>query len=333
MESATYRHLANRKPGPQREIMLGLARAEDRHEQYWMDLLGDHAYPPPRPSFGARLTAWLAGAFGSVFVLALAQRSEHRTAYDRDADAPERLAADEHIHGEVVRSLAAESRAQLAGSFRAAIFGANDGLVSNLALILGVAATGMPPNLVIATGAAGLLAGALSMGAGEWISVSSQRELLEAAKPDPNAHQSIAALDVDANELALLFQARGESAEDALAHAEQLFADTETLVLAAPTVEAEGPDPIGTPWQAAGSSFIFFAIGAFLPLIPFLLGLSGLPGILTSAAVVGVTLLITGGLVGLLSGRPAWMGGLRQLMIGYGAAAITFMLGSLFEIG
>lgn len=330
MESATYQHLANRQPGTQREIMLELARAENRHEQYWMDLLGDHAFPPPRPSFGARVTSWLAASFGSVFVLALAQRSEQRHAYDHDVDAPDQMAADEHIHGEVVRSLAAESRAQMAGSFRAAIFGANDGLVSNLALILGVAASGMDPHLVIITGLSGLLAGALSMAAGEWISVSSQRELLEASRPDPEAHRSIPALDVDANELALLFRARGETSEEAAGHAREILSEgVGTVALLAPKVEAE-TEAIGTPWQAAISSFLFFGIGATVPLIPFLCGMVGLSAILASAGVVGLVLLVTGGLVGLLSGRPAWWGGLRQLLIGYGAAGITYLIGSLF---
>lgn len=342
VEAATYERLAKKRQGTQREIVQELARAEHRHEQHWMRLLGEHAYPPPKPSLRARMLPALAGMFGSVFVLALAQRSEQRTAYDSDADATPHMAADEHIHGEVVRSLGAESRTHMAGSFRAAVFGANDGLMSNLALILGVAAAGMESHLVMTTGIAGLLAGSLSMGAGEWVSVSSQRELLDASVPDPEAHRSVPNLDVNANELELIFRARGEDPDHAKAHAADVFAvvgkpaDTESgplplrVALGEGTVSAGADDSLGTPWQAGISSFCFFAIGALIPLLPFIFGVVGIPAIIISVTIVGATLLGTGGIVGILSGRPAWRGALRQLIVGYGAAAVTYGLGTLF---
>lgn len=342
MEARTYRNLASRRTGVEREIMLELARAEGRHEDYWRNLLGENAFPPPRPKFSSRLISWLAAVFGSVFVLALAQRSEQRTAYDTDNDAPGAMAADEHVHGEVVRSLAAQSRAQMAGSFRAAVFGANDGLISNVALILGVAGAGMGPSGVLTTGIAGLLAGALSMGAGEWISVSSQKELLEASAPDPQAHSHLPDLDMNENELSLVFRARGESPEEAADHSAQIFAS-----MSQPALTSSGAislraaldngsigtiDALGTPWQAGISSSLFFALGACVPLLPFLFGMSGAAATLTSLGVVGLVLLITGGFVGLLSGRPAWFAGLRQLLIGFAAAGVTFGLGSLFGV-
>ncbi len=110
------------------------------------------------------------------------------------------MAADERVHEEVVRALAARGRSRLSGAFRAAVFGANDGLVSNLALVLGVSATGVSTHTLLATGMAGLLAGALSMGAGEYVSVRSQRELLEASTPNPHTGGVLPQLDVDANE-------------------------------------------------------------------------------------------------------------------------------------
>ena len=118
-----------------------------------------------------------------MFVLALAQRAEARSTYEADVDATPTMAADERIHEEVVRALATRGRNRLSGSFRAAVFGANDGLVSNLALVLGVSASGVSTQTVLVTGLAGLLAGALSMGAGEYVSVRSQRELLDASSP------------------------------------------------------------------------------------------------------------------------------------------------------
>ena len=347
IEAATYRNLAKRETGQQREILLGLAEAEHRHEEHWLGLLGEHAYPPPRPRPSVRLLATLAGRFGSIFTLALAQRSEQRTSYDQDIDATSQMAADEHIHGEIVRSLAAAQREKIAGNFRAAVFGINDGLISNLALILGVAGAGMHAGWILATGVSGLLAGSLSMAAGEWVSVSGQRELLAASAPDPVAERSVTNLDVNANELALLFRARGESEEDARRHAAAIFEslepviDTDSKLMAlhlriadsggkAKTSATEAAtEAVGKPLPVALSSFLAFALGAFIPLLPFLFGMSGLAAIITAAAIVGVTLVVTGGLVGVLSGNPPWKGALRQLFIGAGAAAVTYLLGSL----
>ena len=342
IEAQTYRNLAKREQGESQQIMLGLAEAEGRHERHWESLLGDHAEPPPKPKLGSRLLATLAGRFGSVFALALVQRSEQRNAYERESDATDRMAADEQVHGEVVRSLAAASRARMAGNFRAVIFGAADGLISNLALILGVAGAGMGTQWVT-TGVAGLLAGSLSMAAGEWISVSSARELLEASAPAPLPPGSLAQLDVNENELSLLFQARGESQADADTHARSLFQAVPTAIQGTPKaglpqtvgLGLEGSDgvsvgdEIGNPFQVALSSFLSFGIGAFIPLLPYLFGLQGLLAVAVSAAVVGVVLLFTGGTVGLLSGRVAWVSALRQLGIGYAAATVTFGLGSL----
>ncbi|QPK82139.1 VIT1/CCC1 transporter family protein [Schaalia sp. ZJ405] len=345
MEARTYRSLAERRTGEERQVLLALAEAEGRHEEYWLALLGDRALPVPRPPLRAKFASWLAQMFGTIFILAMAQRAEQRTTYDIDEDAPAQMAADEHIHGEVIRGLTARSREALAGTFRAAVFGANDGLVSNLALVLGVAATGMSPQLVLATGVAGLLAGALSMAAGEWVSVRSQRELLDASIPDPEAHQAVPALDVNANELALVFRARGESAQEAQEHASQIFAqissrsgaNTDSGVIALRSALGEGNgvntgagDEIGTPWRAAASSFIFFAIGALFPLIPYICGLSGTTAVVVAAVIVGCALLGTGGVVGVLSGQAPTPRAFRQLAIGYGAAAVTYALGLLF---
>ncbi len=343
IEAQTYRNLAKREQGETQQIMLGLAEAEGRHERHWATLLGDHANPPPTPKFTSRLLATLAGRFGSVFALALVQRSEQRNAYETESDATGRMAADERVHGEVVRSLAAASRARMAGNFRAVIFGANDGLISNLALILGVAGAGMGTQWVVTTGVAGLLAGSLSMAAGEWISVSSARELLEASAPAPLPPRSLEELDVNENELSLLFQARGESQAEADARARSLFQAVPAPIQGTPKaglpqtvgLGLEGSDggtvgdEIGNPFQVALSSFLSFGLGALVPLLPYLFGLQGLVAVAASAGIVGLVLLFTGGIVGLLSGRVAWVSALRQLAIGYAAATVTFGLGSL----
>ncbi|NQX35903.1 VIT1/CCC1 transporter family protein [Herbiconiux sp. VKM Ac-2851] len=348
-EARVYRELAQRKTGSEREILDALADAEGRHEEHWLELLGDDVGKPRRADFRTRLLAVFARRFGSVFVLALMQRAEARSPYETDDDATAAMAADERIHGEVVRSLAARGRSRLSGTFRAAVFGANDGLVSNLALVLGIGATGVSSTVVLATGVAGLLAGALSMGAGEFVSVRSQRELLAASTPDPDAHTAVPKLDVDANELALVYRARGMSSADAAAKAADVFGGLSTTTSAiriqragdagvtAPTVTPDSIDSdgdeheeIGTAWQAAISSFCFFASGAVIPVLPYLFGLSGIVAVVIASVLVGLALLGTGAVVGLLSGGPPLRRALRQLAIGFGAAAVTYVLGLAF---
>ena len=341
MEARTYRDLSERRTGEERAVLLQLEEAERRHEEYWLARLGENALPAPKPPLRTRAASLLAHLFGTIFILAMAQRAEQRSSRDVDDDVPAHMQADEHIHAEVIRSLAAKSRETLAGTFRAAVFGANDGLVSNLALVLGVAASGMEPHAVLLTGVSGLLAGALSMGAGEWVSVHSQRELLDASIPDPDAHQAVTDLDVNANELALVFRARGESEEEAEAHAAQVFAKLakpatgESGAIAVRAAlsgqESDGAgEQVGTPMNAALSSFCFFATGAFFPLVPYILGLTGLTAIIVAAAIVGIALLFTGGVVGILSGQPPMPRALRQLLVGFGAAGVTYLLGLLF---
>lgn len=329
-EAAVYQALADRKHGAERQILQALADAEGRHESHWLDLLGSAAEPPPRTSLRTRVMVFLAAHFGTVFVLALMQRAEGRTPYADDADATEQMAADERIHGEVLRGLAARGRMQLSGSFRAAVFGANDGLVSNLALVLGIGATGVSNQTVLFTGVAGLLAGALSMGAGEYVSVRSQRELLQSTRPDPEAQSALPHLDLDGNELALVFRARGMEPDEAEARAQTVLL---TQQLEADSPESAGVDPheaVGNAWGAAISSFCFFASGALIPVLPYVFGASGLTAIVIAAGMVGLALLGTGAVVGVLSGASPGKRALRQLGIGYGAAAATYLLGLAF---
>jgi VIT1/CCC1 family predicted Fe2+/Mn2+ transporter len=340
-EAAVYRDLAGRRTGEEREILLALADAEGRHEAHWRELLGDQVGAPRRGAFRTRFLGLLARRFGSVFVLALAQRAEARSPYDLDDDATDAMAADERIHEEVVRGLAARGRQRLSGTFRAAVFGINDGLVSNLALVLGIGATGVPAATILFTGIAGLLAGALSMGAGEYVSVRSQRELLEASSPNPGAHSVLQHLDLAANELSLVYRARGMSPEDADARATEALRTLALVTGSLKVVEDRDGEPagesvdeheaVGTGMSAAISSFCFFASGALLPVLPYLFGLTGIPAIIVAAVLVGVALLATGAVVGLLSGAPPLRRALRQLLIGFGAAAVTYLLGLLFN--
>lgn len=342
-EAAVYRDLAGRRTGEEREILLALARAEKRHESHWLDLLGPDVGAPVRGDLRTRALGFLARRFGGVFVLALAQRAEARSSYAHDADATVTMAADEQIHEEVVRALATRGRNRLSGTFRAAVFGANDGLVSNLALVLGIGASGVATSTVLLSGLAGLLAGALSMGAGEFVSVRSQRELLEASSPSPDAAAALPHLDVAANELALVYRARGMTEEDATAHADAVLARLTVTpgehgspllqpqaAGAEPDADADDLETHGTAWGAALSSFCFFASGAVVPVLPYLFGLDGLAAVVVSTTLVGLALLVTGAVVGLLSGTSPLTRALRQIAIGLGAAGVTYVLGLVF---
>jgi VIT1/CCC1 family predicted Fe2+/Mn2+ transporter len=335
-EARVYRELAGRRAGEERDILLALAEAEGRHEAHWLDLLGGEPARLPHPDLRTVLLGSMAKRFGSIFVLALAQSAEARSPYDDEPFATAAMAADEKIHHEVVRGLAARGRRRLSGTFRAAVFGANDGLVSNLALVMGVGATGVSAHFVLFSGVAGLLAGALSMGAGEFVSVRSQRELLAATGPSHYADHALPDLDLDANELALVYRTRGMAPEDALARARRVVSTAQaadrTQPYRLPVEQAQDHEVVGGAWGAALSSFLFFASGAVIPVLPWIFGLSGLAAVAVALALVGVALLATGAAVGVLSGASPLRRGLRQLSIGYGAALVTYLLGLLFGV-
>jgi VIT1/CCC1 family predicted Fe2+/Mn2+ transporter len=335
-EAAVYRQLAQRRDGEEREILLALAEAEGRHEAHWLKLLGEHAGMPKAASIRSQMLGFLARNFGSVFVLALAQRAEGRSPYAKDPAATRAMAADEQIHEEVVRGLATRGRNRLSGTFRAAVFGANDGLVSNLSLVMGMAATGVPATVVLFSGIAGLLAGALSMGAGEYVSVRSQLELLKATRPTQATLTAAPALDIEHNELVLVYLARGmsrESAEHRAAERMGLYScDCDPSLSLHPEVEetVNEHEAVGSAWGAAISSFCFFASGAIVPILPFIFGMTGFAALAVAGTLVGIALLSTGAVVGLLSGTSPLTRGLRQLAIGLGAAAATYGLGLVF---
>lgn len=369
-EAAVYKTLAARQKNPEdREILSKIAEAESRHQRYWRDKLGDQLGSPRKADFNTRLLGFLAKVFGSVFTLALMQSAESRSPYLADEDASDQLAMDEKVHAEVVRGLATRSRERMSGTFRAAVFGVNDGLVSNLALVLGVLGSGVGSTVVLITGVSGLLAGALSMAAGEFISVKSQNELLGASTPQTSSSAMAANVDVEANELALVFRARGMSEAEAQYKADQLFArishsaesyaesfgggghslensspenpGLENSSAENPSTEVRGGEATedeefaeahtpGGAWEAAISSFCFFAGGALLPILPFIFGASTTLGAVIAVVLVSLALLITGAVTGILSGKPPAWRGLRQLLIGLGAAGITYLLGLAF---
>ena len=334
-EARIYRYLAQRAEGKDREILMQVAEAEKRHQQHWRDMLGEHVGKPVRPSLSSAFLQFMAKHFGSVFILAMAQMAESRSPYAEDPDATEEMAADEAIHEEIIRALATSGREKLSGNFRAAVFGANDGLVSNLALTIGITASGASSSMVLLSGIAGLLAGALSMAAGEFVSVRSQRELLDASQPTQVTLRVAGDLDIDANELELIYRARGMDEEAAHHRALERFGylDCDCDPSLSHRADEEGEEEnvaLGTDIGAAAASFSFFASGALVPILPYIFGLSGVWAMLLSLLFVTMALGFTGGIVGLLSGSSPMRRGLRQILIGLGAAGITYLLGLAF---
>jgi len=217
------------------------------------------------------------------------------------------------------------------GNLRAAVFGINDGLVSNASLILGVAGASADPRVVVLTGVAGMAAGAFAMAAGEYVSVQSQRELYE--------HQIALERDelkqypeAEAQELALIYVAKGLPKKEAGRLAQRLVADPEhALDTLAREELGLDPDELGSPWGAAGGSFVAFAIGAVIPVIPFVFG-GGTAVLLVSLGLSLVALFVVGAAVSLLTGRGLIFSGFRQLGIGLAAALVTFAIGSLIGV-
>lgn len=267
-----------------------------------------------------------------VPVLIAFEAEQARAAANLAVDTHPKIAEGLAMRAEVLHGLAATSRERHSGNFRAAVFGANDGLVSNLALVVGMSATGVSATVVLAAGLAGLLAGALSMAAGEYISVRSARELLHASRLDRAAVQRLATRGAADEQLALIYRARGMSEVGARRQVETLGDATEPAPVSSSGDDdgAETDQAIGQAWGAAISSFFFFASGALIPILPYLFGLGAGAAMMLAIVLVGIALLATGAAVGLLSGASAARRALRQLAIGYGAATVTYLLGLAF---
>lgn len=234
-----------------------------------------------------------------------------------------------HLMPTSVAQVGERHRGVSGGNLRAAVFGVNDGLVSNAALVMGIAGAGAEPRYVLITGVAGLLAGALSMASGEYVSVRSQREMYEyqiaLEKEELEEYP-----DEEAEELALIYAARGLEMEAARALARSLLADPQqALDVLAREELGLNPDELGSPFGAAGASFFAFAAGAILPLVPFLAGQSGDTGLFWTMGITLVALLGVGASISLFTGRSAIHSALRMVVIGGGAGALSWVVGSL----
>jgi len=218
------------------------------------------------------------------------------------------------------------------GALRAGIFGINDGLVSNLSLIMGVAGAGTSRSVILLTGVAGLLAGAFSMSAGEYVSMRTQRETLERLI-HLEAHEIALDPEGEREELTAIYVDRGIAPDLADQVAEALMRDPETALRTHAREELGlDPDELGSPWGAAASSFFTFTVGAFVPLVAFLFT-QGTTALVIASALSGITLLAVGGAMSVFTGRSPVISALRMLLIGAGAATVTYLVGTLLHVG
>jgi vacuolar iron transporter family protein len=349
--AALYEGLAALERDPARaQSFRDIALAERRHGDVWVRRLekAGVALPPDRPS--SRALLWLARRLGTSAVLPMVMDAETKDAdkylsMGGDSEA-EAIAAEETAHHAVLQGMgrgeSTEARALIAqrerwhrsgraGSIRAAIFGMNDGLLSNLSLVLGVAGAGVGGEGILVTGLAGILAGASSMAVGEYTSVASQRDLLT-RQVELERREVLEAPEEEAAELALIFKQKGLSTEQASRTAAEILKNPDQ---AADTLVREelglDPDDLGSPGGAAISSFLTFAIGATLPVLPFLVVKGGTAAVV-SAGIAFAVLAAVGGLVGFLAGTSPLRSAARMVALGALAAGITYGVGRLLGV-
>ena len=355
--AALYETLSRVEKDPQRRTLFTqLASAERVHANIWANKLHANGVRvrPHHYSIKTHLMRGLIHTLGPKFVLPSLAAAEYadRDKYANQPDAAQ-LSKDEQHHAAVMQQIVADVRrnratqskgAQIAAAeswhrnatsgndLRAAVLGANDGLVSNFCLIMGVAGAGTSNQAILLTGLAGLIAGACSMALGEWLSVTNARELARtqiAKEADEIEHTP----EAEEHELALIFQSKGVDADEAKRVAEQVMRDKQKA-LDTLTREELGLDPAelgGNPWTAAGVSFCLFSLGAIFPAMPFLWA-RGTPAIAQCVALSALGLAAVGVFTSLFNGRGAAFSAFRQIVIGLIAAAFTFGVGRLLGV-
>ena len=329
------------------EVFGELAATEERHAEHWRQVLraaGREPAPFRRP-WRSRLLGRLARVVGVDRVLPALIRAEgaDRDRYRETPHAAEGMADEEAAHGRTLASGSTDSvgaglamadarhRTTVGGSLRAAVFGVNDGLVSNFALIMGMTGGSGQADVVLLAGIAGLVAGAGSMAAGEWISVRSQRELYE-HELEVERWELQAFPEDEQHELELIYRAKGLGDDEAKRIAAAIMADP-AVALDTLAREELGIDPgeLGSPLKAASSSFLAFALGALVPLAPFLFT-AGSGAVVTSALLSGFALAGVGAAISVFTGRSAARSALRMVTIGGSAALVTYLIGTLIGV-
>lgn len=352
--AAMYRALADIEEEPALvELYERLAATEERHGGLWKEKLVEAGEDPGEVAVSrrARMLIWLSAKMGTGVLVSTIARDERSGQFMYD-DQPETegtsLRADERSHARIMATLAEDNPTSMTGpvlarlegrhsavggnALRAAVLGANDGLVSNLALVMGIAGATNDRTAVLLAGLAGLLAGAISMALGEWISVQSSRELNK--RQIATERSEIEEFpEEEAEELTLIYMAKGIPADQAAELAASVMADTERALdtMAREELGIDPDDLGGSAWEAAITSFFLFSMGAILPVLPFFFT-SGATAIAISMLLSGIGLFALGAAISLMTGRNVWFSGFRQMSFGLVAAVITFGIGSLLGV-
>jgi vacuolar iron transporter family protein len=353
--AAIYRAMAELEPLPEiKSVYSKMAAVEERHARFWQEQrekAGELQTSAMKVTWRPRLLIALARRFGPHMILPslVGAESNGAASYRRQQETRgTTLVAEENSHKRILQTMSEETTSGLAGAsiarlegrhrsaggnaLRAAVLGANDGLVSNLSLVMGVAGAEMSANNILVTGLAGLLAGAISMALGEWLSVQSSREYyLHQIEIEKN--ELAVSPEEEAEELALIYQSKGVNREQATVMARQILS-SEKEALDTLAREELGIDPKelgGSAWEAAITSFLLFALGAVIPVLPFVF-FYGATAVWLSLAMGGIGLFIIGAAITLMTGRGALSSGFRQLLFGLAAAAITYGIGWLLGV-
>jgi VIT1/CCC1 family predicted Fe2+/Mn2+ transporter len=343
---------AGERRAPVADVYRRLAAVEEKHASFWEQRLRDAEHPvgPRRPSLRARVLAWVARRLGAGLILPTIAAAEYAQRNDYLAHPETRgtqMTEEERMHARVLGNVLVKSSgieggalARIEGrhrnvggnALRAAVLGANDGLCSNLSLVMGVAGATVEHRTILLTGLAGLLAGACSMALGEWVSVTSARELaqrevrIERSEVEENPAE-------EREELQLIYESKGLAQKEASELAHAVMRDERTA-LDALSREELGIDPEqlgGSAWTAAVTSFLLFAVGAVVPVLPFLFA-SGSRAPVACIAAGGVGLFVIGAAISLFTGRGVLWSGTRQLLLGFGAAGLTYAIGHVIGV-
>lgn len=334
-----------------KEIYSKLVENEKKHADFWAQKLLENtgAVPKLKPDFRTKILGFLASKLGPAFVLSTITSIEKGAAsgYNGQKDAESvNMPSEEKSHARVFSYLSQSTKghgiqgAELArfegrhkatggNALRAAVLGANDGLVSVFCLVMGVAGAGVGARQILITGIAGLLAGALSMALGEWLSVQSSRELYQ-HQIDIEKSELAEIPEEEIEELTLIYQSKGIEVETAKKLAEKLISDPNTSLDTLAREELGiNPDELGgSAWIAAITSFFLFAVGGILPVIPYIF-FQGTIGVIVSAVLSALGLFIIGAFITLMTGKNPLWAGLRQVLFGLITASITFIIGHI----
>ena len=346
-----YKQLAVRQKDPNTaHVFAEMGTIEESHTAAMLARIRTKVpgYPQPGPSSRARWQLKLAKLFGYDFIIAGLANTERTLASSTIRTKTrhgEPVSGFEHNHLRIIEALREQRQTEVSGNWlsrlegrhktvggnalRAAVLGANDGLVSNTSLVMGVVGAAAANTTILITGLAGLLAGTISMSLGEWLSVQSSRELYK-RQIALEAEELEASPEQEQKELSLLYQAKGFNVQEANHLAEKIMQDKETALqsLVQEELGIDVEELGGSAWEAAIASFLLFAVGAIIPVLPFIFW-SGPKAIILSLGFSVVGLFVIGAAITLFTGRSVWSSGFRQVLFGLAAAGVTFGIGRL----